>query len=470
VRRMLLVARREFLATVMTKGFVIGVLILPLLILGLLLLVPLLVSLKPPKVVGSVAVIDRSGPPPVVLPRLQAKIEPAALAESLARKTRRSMERAGRLAGEYFGETGSSAMHRASQRPDLGGDAPEISIEVLPSSADVEAEKEPLRAAKPGDGGRLALIVIEPGVMHPQVREGRVMEDVPYQAFIRTMLDERVQGIIMDALHESIVDARIAGLGVDPSQLRALADVPEVAPRTVTAGGERASLAGMQFLLPAGFILLLMMSAFSGGQYLLTTTIEEKSNRIMEVLLSAVSPRELMIGKIIGQMGVGLLILFIYSGLGLGALITFQLVDVLSAATLAYLIVFFFIAFFLIAAMMAAVGSAVSEVHEAQSLVGPVMMIFLVPWLLMPAIVQNPNSLLAVVLSLTPPVSPFVMVARIAASTTPIPTWQIALSIGGGLAAVAIAAWAAAKIFRIGVLMYGKPPNLGTLIKWVRMA
>ncbi len=216
--------------------------------------------------------------------------------------------------------------------------------------------------------------------------------------------------------------------------------------------------------------MLLWVSSFTGGQYLLTTTIEEKSNRIMEVLLSAVSPLELMVGKIMGQMGVGLLILLIYSSVGVGSVVVFGMAHLLTAQSLGFMLVYFFIAFFLIASLMAAVGSAVSEVHEAQSLLGPIMIVLVIPMMLAMPIIRNPASPLAMTLSFIPPVSPFVMVMRISASTTPIPLWQIALSIAIGLGSVCVAAWAAAKIFRIGILMYGKPPNIRTLIKWIRMA
>ncbi len=466
MRRTGLVARREFVSTVMTKGFVVGVLVLPLVMMGVMLLIPLLVSGKPPKVAGTVAVIDRSGR---VLPIIQERIEPGALTETMERRMRRTMDRAGRVMSDFLGsERSGTAMGMASAAAAV--DAPDLKVVPLPAGTDIEKEKELLRGPKSGAETRLALVVIEEGAMTPVIQEGHVEEDPPYQAYVRTMLDERVQHLMLDQVREAIVDARILSLNADPDAIRAISEIPPVPVRTVTEGGERPTLQGMQYMVPVAFMLLLMISSFTGGQYLLTTTIEEKSNRIMEVLLSAVSPRELMVGKIIGQMGVGLLILMIYSGLGLGALLTFRLTDMLSGANIAYLLVFFFIAFFLVASLMAAIGSAVTEVHEAQSLLGAVMLVFLVPWLLMPAIVQDPNSSLAVVLSMVPPVCPFVMVARIAASTTPIPAWQIGVSIAVGLLSVVLAAWAAAKIFRIGVLMYGKPPNLWTLLKWVRMA
>jgi ABC-2 type transport system permease protein len=121
------------------------------------------------------------------------------------------------------------------------------------------------------------------------------------------------------------------------------------------------------------------------------------------------------------------------------------------------------------AAMMAAIGSAVNELREAQTLMTPVMMLTMMPWMIWFLIQRAPNSTLATSLSFVPIVSPFVMVLRLGGSE-PVPQWQhpVALAIGAVTSVVVI--WAAAKIFRIGVLMYGKPPNFRTLLKWVRMA
>jgi len=100
---------------------------------------------------------------------------------------------------------------------------------------------------------------------------------------------------------------------------------------------------------------------------------------------------------------------------------------------------------------------------------GPVMAVLVIPWVLWMPISQNPNSVFAVVTSFVPPVNTFVMMVR-RASTAPPPEWQVWLSILVGLASVYGALWFAAKVFRVGLLMYGKPPNFRTLIKWVRMA
>ena len=131
-----------------------------------------------------------------------------------------------------------------------------------------------------------------------------------------------------------------------------------------------------------------------------------------------------------------------------------------------YLVVFFLMAYLMVASMMSAVGSAVSDLREAQSLVGPVMMILMVPLILWAPIIDNPNGWLATIAGFVPPATPFVMILRLTASTEPIPLWQTALSIVWGFACAFGMLWIAARIFRVGVLMQGKPPTPKELLRW----
>ncbi|MFQ5670981.1 MAG: ABC transporter permease [Acidobacteriota bacterium] len=201
----------------------------------------------------------------------------------------------------------------------------------------------------------------------------------------------------------------------------------------------------------------------------MTSTIEEKSSRVVEVLLSAVSPLELMGGKIIGQMCVGLVILALYAGMGIAALVSFALLGFIDLWLLPYLLIFYLIAYFTLASFMAAVGAAVNELHEAQTLMTPIMLTVMVPWLLWLPITRDPSSIFATVTSFLPPINSFVILLRMT-STVPPPWWEVWLSIGIGVASVYFSVWFAAKVFRVGLLMYGKPPNLATLVRWVRMA
>src|SRR4030095_1357731 len=118
------------------------------------------------------------------------------------------------------------------------------------------------------------------------------------------------------------------------------------------------------------------------GQGMLTTTIEEKSSRVIEVLLSAVSPMQLMAGKLIGHMGISLIAMSLYLGLGILGLSSFSLLGLLDFSLVVYLFIFFLLAFFTIGSIMMAVGAAVNDLREAQSLMMPVMLSLTSVWFL----------------------------------------------------------------------------------------
>ena len=150
-------------------------------------------------------------------------------------------------------------------------------------------------------------------------------------------------------------------------------------------------------------------------------------------------------------------------------LVSAALMDLITVSDLAYLVVYFFMAYFMIASIMAAVGSAVTDIREANTLIMPVMFVVMIPLILWMPISKAPNGGLATSFSYIPPAIPFVMILRIAADE-PVPLWQIPVTIVWGYACVLAMVWMSAKIFRVGVLMYGKPPSPLQLIKWLRYA
>jgi ABC-2 type transport system permease protein len=201
----------------------------------------------------------------------------------------------------------------------------------------------------------------------------------------------------------------------------------------------------------------------------MTTTIEEKSSRVVEVLLATVSPFELMAGKLLGQLGVGLLAMSIYIGLGLLALYSFAMLGLVDPLLVVYLVLFFLITYLVFGALMMAIGASVNQMADAQSLMGPVMMLLVAPYVLSPMIGRAPNATFSVVMSFLPPFNTFVMMSRLASDAPP-PAWQVWATMVVGVGAACVAVWFAAKIFKIGLLMHGKPPNFATLIRWARAA
>jgi ABC-2 type transport system permease protein len=178
---------------------------------------------------------------------------------------------------------------------------------------------------------------------------------------------------------------------------------------------------------------------------------------------------QLMAGKILGQLGVGALLLLVYVGLGMWALLTFAVAGLLDPMLFVYMIIYFVLAYIMIGSIMAAIGASVNQLSEAQTLNTPVMMLVMIPYMLWLPITRNPNSTFSVLVSMLPPVNCFTMMLRLTSSTPP-PAWQVWVSILLGVLGVFVAVWFASKVFRVGLLMYGKPPNFATLVRWARMA
>ena len=464
MKKVMWVAFREFVATVATKGFIVSVLVAPVLAAFMIVIMPWLINDEPPKVDGEVALIDPTGE---LLPQLRQYLLPEAFArrsdedEMVEMAMAETPEALRKLA-----EANNSAATTSQVMERLLGQVPEIQVNQLQPGADLEVEKSLLYEGSMTDGGRLALVVVHDDAV---VKEPGAAAWGTYDLYVREKLDDRLEDEIKRGMRAGLVTARARASQLDPDEIRALTQVGRVRSSTVTAGGEKATNEILNVLMPVGFMVLLLMAVFTGGQNLMTSVIEEKSSRVVEVLLSAVSPMELMAGKILGQMAVGLIIMSLYAGMGSVAMVSFAIMGLVDPWLFLYLLIFFFIAYSVMGSLMAAIGAAVNELREAQSLMMPVIMTMMLPWILWMPISRDPNSVFATVASFVPPVNTFVMLLRMT-STTPPPLWQVWLSILVGLVSVYGALWVAAKVFRVGLLMHGKPPDFRTLARWVRMA
>ena len=456
MRRILRVALRDFLATVATKGFIIGLFITPAIGVAVALLAPSLFNDTGYQIEGEYAVIDPTG---AVYAEMADALDPDSVARRRMEEFRRTLDQAPQVVQDMAEAAARGAMEEAL------GPAPEVRLSALPADTDVEAAKDWLNET--ADGPRhTALIVIHGNAVEAAAPGGELGT---YDLYVPPGLDDRDLSFIHRNVRDAIADARAASRALDRAALDTLFDVPRQPATTVGPENERETVRGFNSLLPMAFMILLFMGIMAGGQTMLTSTIEEKSTRVVEVLLSAVSPMELMAGKLLGAVAISLVMIGVYVGLGLVALWSFSMFGLLDPWLILYLLIFFLIGFFVLGSLMLAVGAAVNDMTEAQSLQMPLMMVMMVPWFLWPAISRDPGSTLAVVTSHLPPLNTFTMLFRMA-STQPPPWWEVWISIGTGLASVVAAVWVAAKVFRIGLLMYGKPPDVRTLIRWVRAA
>jgi ABC-type Na+ efflux pump permease subunit len=276
-------------------------------------------------------------------------------------------------------------------------------------------------------------------------------------------IGERIEAWI----NEAVFFVRCQAAEVDFGKVVALRTPVQFQIIDSQTGGAVRSHKFARIMTPFAFMFLLFMGTFGISQGLLTTVIEEKSSRVVEVLLSAVSPMQLMTGKILGTAMVGLLLLCVWGGIGLSAARTYDVSELVTGYRLLLAALYFLPGFLLMASILGAIGAACNELKEAQSMVFPISILTIIPMLFWFYIAEHPASIVSVVLSYVPPITPFIMILRVC-SDPDTPLWQIVSTLAVLWAAVIVAMWAAGKIFRIGVLMYGKPPTPGELLRWVR--
>ncbi len=267
---------------------------------------------------------------------------------------------------------------------------------------------------------------------------------------------------------------RIEQASLDPTEVRAL--VKSVRPQLVPVregelpGSTSAKAHQVRELfsavLPLIGLMLMWMGVLVSGQFLLQNTMEERSSKVMEVMLSAVSPMELMTGKIIGLGLVGALLTSVYGGtMGIGLLFA-AMTDLVRWSSLVLFALYYVMAYLVLGSMFAAIGSAVNEVREAQSLLTPGMVIMTLPFLVLIPVLDDPNGTMAVAMSYIPLMTPFVMAFRVM-SSEPVPWLQVLTTLVWGYVWAVACVWAAARVFRVGVLMQGKAPTFGELARWI---
>jgi ABC-type Na+ efflux pump permease subunit len=209
------------------------------------------------------------------------------------------------------------------------------------------------------------------------------------------------------------------------------------------------------------------MSVMSNAQHLINTIIEEKMSKISEVLLGSVSAFQLLMGKLLGIVAVSLLLSLVYLAGGVYTALSLGRPDLVQPALLGWFLLFLVCASAMFGALFQALSSACSDLKDAQSMLQPAMMILIVAYLTSFVVIRSPDSTMAAALSIVPFFAPFAMMLRLALAPGP-PFWQVALSVVLLVATTLGVVWSAGRIFRVGLLMQGKPPNLPELLRWIR--
>ncbi len=285
---------------------------------------------------------------------------------------------------------------------------------------------------------------------------------------------ERMRGVVRDAL----LSQRLEQAGIDSSRVRDLTFIPlRLATERITDKGRGGS--GTVSIIFAGAIaFLLYMSIVLYGQNVLRGVLEEKTTRVAEVVVSSVSPETLLAGKVLGVGAVGLtqqilwvittVIMFklrepVLQKFGISTM-PFALPEISFGLAL-LLLLFFVLGFIFYSSLYAAVGASVNSEQEAQQAVQPMLILLVATAIFINPILMNPTSKLATVMSLLPFSAPIIMPLRLALGS--VPWYELAGSLVGLLLACWGATWLAARIYRVGLLMYGKRPTLREMGRWL---
>jgi len=298
----------------------------------------------------------------------------------------------------------------------------------------------------------------------------------------RNVSSLRDMATMESVLRQAVVTERLTRQGVDPAVVQEAQRGIDLRTLRVTKHGATGESGMVTFFLGYGVALILYMVILIYGINVMRSVLEEKQTRIIEVLVSSLRPFQLMLGKVIGVGGVGLFQFGIWTFTGylmvhfraqiLGAFhvpleqmnaFTFPAI---SATLLAVVGAYFVLGYLLYAALFAVVGASVTADSEAQQAQQPVMMLLVFSLIVSFAALNDPSGQLAVVTSMIPLSSPIIMPVRVA--TSDVPSAQLALSLVLAIATVLAVVWLSARVYRIGILMYGKRPSVKELWRWAR--
>jgi ABC-2 type transport system permease protein len=275
---------------------------------------------------------------------------------------------------------------------------------------------------------------------------------------------------ISSALRAVLLRERLAHQGMVASDVAALMQPVKV---DTTQAGKTADTTSSFIAIYVLFFLMYFVIMLY-GMNVARSIIEEKTSRVFEVLLATIKPEEMMAGKMIGVGSVGLTQVFIWLLTAIILTSTSLVASMaggnmhvsLSGAQVAFFFVFFVLGFLLYASIAAALGAMTNSEQELQQLNMFLVMPLAACFFAMGVVVPNPNSAISTVLSLIPFMTPLIMYLRISLAMPP--AWQIGLSIALMLATIYVTLWIASRIYRVGILMYGKKPNLPEILRWLK--
>jgi ABC-2 type transport system permease protein len=287
------------------------------------------------------------------------------------------------------------------------------------------------------------------------------------------------QQTLARALSSVVRQVRLEAEGYDANVIGELTRTVDLETVRISEEGSRSDAGIGGFALAVFLFMILYMTTLIYGNQVMLGVLEEKSSRVVEILVASVRPVELMLGKLTGigligltQLGIWIGTAIVLTGPMVVGLVTalpegFEIPTITPAVAFNFLGLFI-VGYFLYATFYATLGAAFNNPQEAQQLASVAVVFVVLPWVFFMPILNDPDSTLAVVVSLVPMFTPTLMMLRIAVKMPPL--WQILLGYTLTIGLCFVMTWLCARIYRVGILMYGKKPTLRELWRWVRYA
>lgn len=450
MRKFVAVVRHEYTKLVFKWSFLIGTLLFPLLASMFAIVPAIIFSLRgePTRIV----VIDQSGK---VAPRVKENLS----AEKLMQKAEQAMK-------ESFTDLGAGQDEEMKRNAEMfaGGFA----------FVDYDLRDRTLDEARADLNARIVADEIDAYLIVP---ENFAAPGAVFEFRSRKAGDFITNETLKDALNVAVRSQRLADANISEERLDELNKKINFDEKGIGETGEEKDATGTLIASFAiGLMIYITLTIY--GQAIMAAVVEEKETRIAEILFSSASPFELMMGKLVGVGLGGLtqLVIWTISAAVLIAVVSIQMagseivgaIPAITPLMIVYFMIFFLLGYFIYASIFALIGSMVTTVQEGSQFAFPPIMLMLVGFYFCFAVVRDPGSTLSFWVSIAPFFAPLTMPIRIMAETPPF--WQIALSIIVNSIAIAGLVWLTARVYRIGMLMYGKRATIPEVMKWIRQA
>ena len=469
MRKMLTIAAREYNATVRTKSFIVSLVLMPVMMGGSI-FVQILMKDQVDTKERRFAVIDRT-PGEKLLAVLETQLKQRNTSEIFNKETHEQTRPV-------------YTLERVNPSPDT----PQAILQQRYELSERVRKKELVGFLEIGrdvyDGKKMAAAIAANRDKLPKEDQAKGLDAIPSFSFLPDGLALRYQSnspmynsfyhwaqqklaaaVLLERSAENHIElAKIQETVIPPQVLNK--GLARTSPRTgeIEDGKDVNFLAS--FFAPFILIMMMFMIVMVGATPLMQGVLEEKMNRIAEVLLGSATPFEIMMGKLLGMVGVSVTLATVYLGGAYFAASHFGYLEYLSTEVLIWFLVYQVLSVLMFGSVFIAIGAASTDAKESQSLLMPVMLIICIPMFVLTNVIQEPDGALATGMSYFPPCTPMLMITRLAIPPG-IAWWEPWLGIVVVLVTTLFCVWAASRIFRIGILMQGKGARFGELIKWI---